>query len=254
MEKFLMNAIDAFWQCVREQQLGIIAAVDADRALSPNFEQGKWDGGEPYELLSEQSAARKRLDEFFPNIGPSHLIRLKADALAEANRTGILAAVEPIIEEIYNRHAGTSRAAVADLGSYGRGGASDEDLNRLDVAIRRLRDIAASGAAIEGATSGKKPPSAGRRKAKTSRRRRTPTDPIKPLTPRQAEYVQTVSECQGNMAEAGRRLAVDRKTVAEGHKVALAKLGKKQMAHTTKLLKTDRRGQADIAAEDDRRE
>lgn len=97
-----------------------------------------------------------------------------------------------------------------------------------------------------------------RGKIKTPKRnRRQATKARKPrrLTPRQAEVVQIVGECKGNIAEAARRLGLDRKTVDESFKAGLAKLGKEAVrsCDKTRLFVRDRRGQEIVSESDDRR-
>lgn len=90
------------------------------------------------------------------------------------------------------------------------------------------------------------------RKPPVRRRRRAGLVP-KPLTAKQTETVQVVGECKGDLAEAARRLGIDRKTVKQHYDAASRKLGKIAVKHTTQPLRTDRRGQANVAQEDDRR-
>jgi hypothetical protein len=85
------------------------------------------------------------------------------------------------------------------------------------------------------------------------KRRRRPTTATKPLTEIQAEVVQIVGECKGNVAEAARRRGRDRKTVDEEYKAALKKLGKSVVKATTQPLPKDRRGQENITDGDNRR-
>lgn len=75
----------------------------------------------------------------------------------------------------------------------------------------------------------------------------------RPLSALQSETVQVVGECKGNYAEAAKRMGKDRKTVEECYKTAMKKLGRAIVKHKTKAMGTDRRGQADIGTDDDRR-
>jgi len=85
-----------------------------------------------------------------------------------------------------------------------------------------------------------------------TRRARRPRKP-RPLTPRQAEVVQVVGECKGDIAAAARRLGRDRTTIAESYRTALAKLGKQAVRHGRRLFPRDRRGQVDVSADEDSR-
>lgn len=75
----------------------------------------------------------------------------------------------------------------------------------------------------------------------------------KHLTPKQIEAAQMVGECNGNIAEAARKLKRDRKTVKQHYDMALVKMGRVAVKHVTRSLPADRRGQADIADGGDRR-
>lgn len=89
--------------------------------------------------------------------------------------------------------------------------------------------------------------------AKKPRRKRD-SGKVRPLTPKQTEAVQIVGECKGNIAEAARRLGVDRKTIGQHYAAGLAKLGRAAPAkHATRRLPEDRRGQADVPEGADRR-
>ena len=85
------------------------------------------------------------------------------------------------------------------------------------------------------------------------RRRATKPGKVCPLTGCQAETVQIVGECKGDIAAAARRLGKNRKTVEESYKVGLTKLGKAAVKHKTHLFARDRRGQADVTDGDDLR-
>jgi predicted DNA-binding protein (UPF0251 family) len=88
----------------------------------------------------------------------------------------------------------------------------------------------------------------GRSKPTKRQRARNP----KPLTAKQLEVVQTVGECEGNIAEAARRLGKDRKTVDEAYKAACEKIGMAApSAKKTIRLAQDMRGQETIASNDD---
>lgn len=84
------------------------------------------------------------------------------------------------------------------------------------------------------------------------RRRKTDAAP-RPLTPKQTEVVQIVGECKGNLAEAARRLGIDRATVEEYYEAANKKLGKQAVKHATRNLPTDKRGQDNLSSDDDQR-
>jgi predicted DNA-binding protein (UPF0251 family) len=88
------------------------------------------------------------------------------------------------------------------------------------------------------------------------KQRRRATKPRKPkaLTSRQAEVIQIVGECKGNIAAAARRLGRNQKTVAESYKAAMAKIGKTVVRSKDKarLLPRDKRGQEIVSDSDER--
>lgn len=87
---------------------------------------------------------------------------------------------------------------------------------------------------------------------KGSPRKRRATLKPKPLTARQAEIVQIVGECNGDIAEAARKLGVTHKTVAEAYKVAMGKIGITAVVRpTTTSIPEDHRGQMNVS--EDRR-
>jgi DNA-binding CsgD family transcriptional regulator len=102
------------------------------------------------------------------------------------------------------------------------------------------------------AAGGAEAASAGKPAAQRRKRKRQPVKG-KALTPRQAEVVHIVGECKGDFAAVGRRLGIDRKTVEQHYNAAMQKLGKAAVKHATQPLRSDRRGQADLTPEDDRR-
>jgi DNA-binding CsgD family transcriptional regulator len=88
-------------------------------------------------------------------------------------------------------------------------------------------------------------------------RRRRQTKSILPLTKRQNEVVAMVAQCNGNIAEAARRLGRTPKTVREAYAAARGKLraagvalSKSGKAKTHRLLE-DHRGQIFLAGQDD---
>jgi DNA-binding NarL/FixJ family response regulator len=85
--------------------------------------------------------------------------------------------------------------------------------------------------------------------------RRRPAVALKQLTARQVEAAHVVGECKGNLAEAARRMGLDRKTVSQHYRAALRKLGKTALPtpKTGRLLR-DRRGQESMADGEDRRQ
>jgi predicted DNA-binding protein (UPF0251 family) len=85
------------------------------------------------------------------------------------------------------------------------------------------------------------------------RKRKRGTIKVKPLTARQVEVVQIVGECNGDLAEAARKLGIDRKTVKQHFDAASRKLGKAVVTHATQPLRRGLRGEADVSYEDDRR-
>jgi DNA-binding CsgD family transcriptional regulator len=86
------------------------------------------------------------------------------------------------------------------------------------------------------------------------RRRRPALNPdAKRLTDRQTEVVQIVGECKGSFAEAGRRLRIDRKTVADHYQAAMRKMGKVGVRTPERILRAkttrlpvDHRGQVNL--------
>jgi hypothetical protein len=116
-----------------------------------------------------------------------------------------------------------------------------------------LLDIAALGERCRRAAgSGGKAPRRGRR-----------APPAKPITGKQAAAFEMIHECGGNVAEAGRRMGLNRKTVEQHCAAAMKKLGQTYDAamknlrqgaakkHATVPLPADFRGQASVAGHDD---
>ena len=114
--------------------------------------------------------------------------------------------------------------------------------------LDRIRDANRPEAAVEApaAKPGKKQP---------IRRRKGTTPKPRPLTPRQAEVIQVVGECKGNLAESARRLGRDRKTIKETYQAGMEKLGKNVIHQKKKdrLIARDRRGAFDVSDIDDER-
>ena len=92
-------------------------------------------------------------------------------------------------------------------------------------------------------------PTFGQKKTANKRRRlrRKPSS----LTPKQTEAFAIVQECKGNIAEAARRLGLDYSTVKQHYDVACEKAGYKAAKPKTTRLRHDKRGQVNIAKEDD---
>lgn len=88
---------------------------------------------------------------------------------------------------------------------------------------------------------------------KPKRRRRATDAPVKPLTAKQAEAAQIVAECEGSISRAAKRLGKSPKTIRQHYQAGMKKLGKNAVKHATRRLSHDRRGQANIAEDDDRR-
>jgi len=88
---------------------------------------------------------------------------------------------------------------------------------------------------------------------KTKRRRRKTDAAPRPITAKQAEAVQIVGECKGNITEAARRLGVSAKTVRQNYQAGLGKLGRKAVKHATQRLPSDKRGQDNVSSDGDRR-
>ena len=96
------------------------------------------------------------------------------------------------------------------------------------------------------------PSSGGKAVKRTSSKRRKPL--VEPnLTAKQLEAMQIVGECKGDIAEAARRLGKDRSTIKQHYDAATAKLGKRPPKHSTEQHATDRRGQANLATDSDKR-
>ena len=91
------------------------------------------------------------------------------------------------------------------------------------------------------------------RSSDTKRKRRRGDTSGRKATERQLEAFVMVQECDGNIAEAARRLGRDRKTVAEHYKKALERGCESIKRPKTRALPRDRRGQSAVAVEDDRR-
>jgi hypothetical protein len=117
--------------------------------------------------------------------------------------------------------------------------------------FRDIDDIAtASVHAVRWLLSQAWKPEKGSKVKAVAKKRRTKLPVESRLTPKQAEAVATVASCKGNVAEAAKRLKKDRKTVVESYEKGLEKLGRNNMKHVTKRMKTDRRGQADLSEDD----
>lgn len=92
-----------------------------------------------------------------------------------------------------------------------------------------------------------------------SRRRKRGGESIRPLTEKQTEALYIFAVCNGNYAEAARRIGIDRKSFEERCKAAYVKLGHKGMKRyemeiskaLVARLPRDRRGQEVVAADDD---
>jgi predicted DNA-binding protein (UPF0251 family) len=98
------------------------------------------------------------------------------------------------------------------------------------------------------------------KKATPKKRRRPPlAGSVRPLTAKQTEALYVLAQCNGNYAEAARRLKIDRKSFEERCSAAYGKLGQKGMKrHATEISKAlisrlprDLRGQEALAADDD---
>jgi predicted DNA-binding protein (UPF0251 family) len=91
------------------------------------------------------------------------------------------------------------------------------------------------------------------------RRRKRGGKTIRPLTDKQAEALFMLGLCNGNYAEAARRIGIDRKSFEERCKAAYGKLGRKGMKlqeiefnkALVARLPRDRRGQEAVAVHDD---
>jgi hypothetical protein len=73
------------------------------------------------------------------------------------------------------------------------------------------------------------------------------------LTAKQLEAAQVVAECNGNFAEAARRMGVKSpKTVRQHYETAMKKLGRKALGKPKMTsLPVDRRGQTNLADDDE---
>jgi DNA-binding CsgD family transcriptional regulator len=121
-----------------------------------------------------------------------------------------------------------------------------------DVIPERNATAAAVKALLEVLRPLPKELAAASRKRHPRRRKRPPTTG-RPLSEKQIEAMQIVGDCKGNLAEAARRLGKDPKTVRQHYNAALRKLGKAAVKHATRALPSDRRGQVNLSADDDRR-
>ncbi len=129
--------------------------------------------------------------------------------------------------------------------------------DRLELAIQAAAFVAANTPSCEQQPTkvdGPLKPDGSRLSGKKQRRRRRSTQQPKKLTPKQTEALKLHGDCNGNIAEVARRIGKDRKTAEQHVNAAFTKLGQNvpTKAKTTSL-KTDRRGQADIAKSDDHR-
>jgi DNA-binding CsgD family transcriptional regulator len=96
------------------------------------------------------------------------------------------------------------------------------------------------------------PAAGGKRKGKGKRR----SLHGQPLTDKQREILQVVSDCKGNKSEAARRLNLDPSTVRQQWRAGMEKLGRLAVspkAPKKQRLPSDRRGQADLSEHDDKR-
>ena len=97
-------------------------------------------------------------------------------------------------------------------------------------------------------------PNSGKKKKSTRRRKRAGGQKPQNLTEKQMEAVKLHGECEGNIAEVGRRMGIDRKSAEQHINAGFGKLGKSvpQKAQTQKH-KRGKRGEDDVAEEDDKR-
>ena len=86
------------------------------------------------------------------------------------------------------------------------------------------------------------------------RRKRTGVTKARALISKQMEALKLHGECEGNIAEVARRMAIDRKTAEQHINAAFGKLGKSAIKPgKTKSLPTGRRGETNLSDKDDRR-
>jgi predicted DNA-binding protein (UPF0251 family) len=88
------------------------------------------------------------------------------------------------------------------------------------------------------------------------RPRKRPAETVSELTPPQLEAIRLHGECEGNMAEVGRRMQINRKTAQQHFEAGMAKLGKNAVRGKkpkTQSIPKDPRGQELLAEDDDQR-
>jgi predicted DNA-binding protein (UPF0251 family) len=167
----------------------------------------------------------------------------EADAVANITRQGMFAEFKPMLDKLNDAHG----KYVANAIDFINGDANplfSPQQQALHGAIDELRrSLPALYAARPKATTKRKP--------SRNRQRRKATD--RPMTAKEVEAVKTVGECNGNFAEAGRRLGKNRKTVKQLHDSGLKKAGTKNIRHKTEQIRHDKRGQANLANDSDRR-
>jgi predicted DNA-binding protein (UPF0251 family) len=89
--------------------------------------------------------------------------------------------------------------------------------------------------------------------AKQRAQRRNKADVARALTPKQTEAIHVVGECKGNIAKAAKQLGRSRKTVKQNYEAGMRKIAATGVKPKTIPIALDRRGQANISPEDDRR-
>lgn len=93
------------------------------------------------------------------------------------------------------------------------------------------------------------------KKRKRARRQRAGGKAVRPLTERQSEALILHGECEGNIAEIGRRMGIGRKAASDHLRAALRKVGDSIQLQKpkTKSIPTGKRGEAVVSIDDDKR-
>lgn len=132
-------------------------------------------------------------------------------------------------------------------------GPTEAESIRLEITLRSLLDMMRQDMLVAGV-----PHSVARWKSKARKRR--PSSRHATITDVQAHTLQIVGECNGNFAEAARKLGKDQKTVREAYEAGMRKLGAQTAKTLNQLRRTERptslpedsRGQVNACAPSDR--
>jgi hypothetical protein len=177
----------------------------------------KWVGWE-WEWKGREGLGRPLDKVFLPKV--LRRLQVKTSRFNEDREPPVLIVATPAGRQAYARHVEEIEAPTSNESS--------------EVAIPKTSEVK---------SAAKKP------------RKRRQSDP-RPLTPIQAEAVQIVGECQGDIAKAARHLGKDRKTVEQNYEAGMAKLaatGSSDNKRKPGGLPTGLRDDAEVTADDDRR-